>query len=102
MARSLRRSPTRLRVSAALLLIAVALAPVGCGYDRREEVTPPATVPGDATGSLEASETTQVQGAITTSEAAALDEELEAIDKELDALTLPSDSDFSDIEDLLQ
>lgn len=100
------------RQCAVLLLIAAALAPVGCKAKSAESGSPAggasvvtsstlATGAGVATGTSSpggSTGSTQSGSKITASEAAALDAELEAIQKELDRLSVPGDSDFGGIE----
>lgn len=81
-------------VAAALLALAL-LVSAGCGRARRVSPAAPLQPAASAPASSSASPTaTPLQPA----EAQALDAELSALDKELDGLSLPDDSDFSDIE----
>ncbi len=104
------RSSRIIQTSVAVLLIAAALAPLGCKAKSVESGSPTGgssvvassavtTGAGVATGtSSPGGSSAQGTGKITVSEAAALDAELAAIQKELDKLSVPGDSDFGNLE----
>ena len=115
-----RRRKTLLYIAGALLLVAVALLVVWYALLQPDEPAtgqvpgPPgqgsglvtATPTGDATAAPGGSEAEGTSGGtgsssgggLSASEAAALEAELSAIEKALDSMSMPGDSDFSDIE----
>ena len=103
-------SDRRLTLLTSALLILAALTLVACSRARTVDGPPRIEAPGSSTSTSATIPSAPAPGAasngssaaLSPGDAKALDAELSAIQGELDKMSLPSDSDFKDLESGLQ